>query len=353
MNAIDLFCGCGGASLGLKMAGYKVVGAVDIDTVACETYYENFGLKPICEDLRHFTGQQILTHYNLTKGDIDLVVGCPPCQGFSSLRRTRYHEGTDPRKSLVNTFFKRIQELQPRAVIFENVSGIVSKEGLRYYLKPFLRKMEKIGYKTCWEVINAADYGVPQFRKRIFALCITGSTTPIIPPKTHFDPKDMNATSIWKTVQDQIGNMPKLLPGQSCTSIPNHKARNHSPNVIEVIKHIPKDGGSRKSLPEHLWLPCHLKLQSKKGRGAESIYGRMKWNSPAPTITCRCTTPSSGRFIHPEQDRAITPREAARLQTFPDNFKFPETVGYCERLIGNAVPPDLMKAQLETLSDQL
>jgi DNA (cytosine-5)-methyltransferase 1 len=351
MNAIDLFCGCGGASLGLKMAGYKVVGAVDNDPIACKTYDKNLNFEPICADLRSFSGKQILSHYSLLRGDIDLVVGCPPCQGFSSLRRTRYCEGTDPRKSLVNTFFKRIQEIQPRAVVFENVKGIESKEGLRYYLNPFLKKMEKIGYKTCWEIVNAADYGVPQFRKRVFALCINGSHKPIIRPKTHSNPEDNDSKMIWTTVRNQIGDMPALLPGQDCLSLPNHKARNHSREVLEIIKHIPKDGGGRKSLPENLWLPCHLKLRSRKERGAESIYGRMQWNKPAPTITCRCTTPSSGRFIHPEQDRAITPREAARLQSFPDSFIFPSEFGYCEKLIGNAVPPELMRAQLETFSE--
>lgn len=348
MNAIDLFCGCGGASLGLKMAGCNVVGAVDNNPVACETYHKNLGLKPICENLRHFTGQQILSHYDLVKGDIDLVVGCPPCQGFSSLRRTRYSEGTDARKSLVNVFLNRIKEIQPRAVIFENVMGLASKEGLRYYLNPFLKKMEKMNYKTCWGIINAADYGVPQMRKRVFALCVIGLSKPVILPKTHSNPLLNDAPAIWKTVHDQIGDMPKLLPGQDCPSFPNHHARNHSLGVLEIIKHIPKNGGSRKSLPEHLWLPCHLKLQ---GKGAESIYGRMTWDKPAPTITCRCTTPSSGRFLHPEQDRAITPREAARLQSFPDSFSFPNSFNKSEILIGNAVPPDLIKIQAKNIAN--
>lgn len=348
MNAIDLFCGCGGASLGLKMAGYEVVGAVDNDPVACETYHKNLGLEPVCADLRFFSGQQMLTHYDLRKGDIDLVVGCPPCQGFSSLRRTRYCEGTDKRKSLVTTFFNRIREIQPRAVIFENVKGVISKEGLRYYLNPFLRKMEKIGYKTTWDLFNAADYGIAQYRMRVFAFCFKGSDRPIITPKTHSNPEEKNTLNRWRTVRDQIGDMPSLLPGEKCLTLPNHKARNHSPKVLEIIKYIPKDGGGRKSLPENLWLSCHLKLRNNKGRGAESIYGRMKWNKPAPTITCRCTTPSSGRFIHPEQDRAITPREAARLQSFPDSFIFPEIFDQAERLIGNAVPVNLMKAQLES-----
>lgn len=353
MNAIDLFCGCGGASLGLKMGGYDVVGAIDNDPTACETYFRNLGLRPICEDLRSFSGQQILEHYDLRKGDIDLVVGCPPCQGFSSLRRTRHPDETDPRKNLVTVFLKRIAEIQPRAVILENVSGIATKDGLRYYLGRFLHKMEKMGYRSSWEVINAADYGVAQFRKRVFALCAKTGNKPVIPAKTHSDPKKCSSSEVWKTVRDKIGNMPKLSQGESCVFIPNHRARTHSPKVLEIIKHIPKNGGSRSDLPRDLWLPCHWKLLSDRGGGAESIYGRMAWDKPGPTMTCRCTTPSSGRFIHPEQDRAITPREAARLQSFPDSFAFPEEFASAERLIGNAVPAELMKIHATNLKEVL
>lgn len=352
MNAIDLFCGCGGASLGLKMAEFKIAGAVDNDQVACDTYLQNIGLKPICADLRFLNGQQILDHYNLRKGDVDLIVGCPPCQGFSSLRRTRYSSETDPRKSLVTVFLKRISEIQPRAVVFENVTGLARKGGLRYYLHPFIHKMEKMGYKSNWDIVNAADYGVAQFRKRVFALFVKDKK-PVMMPQTHYNPEDRNASKVWKTVLDEIGNLPVLSSGENCASILNHRARTHSDKVLETIKHIPKDGGSRKSLPEELWLPCHKKLRDSKEGGAESIYGRMTWGKPAPTITCRCTTPSSGRFIHPEQDRAITPREAARLQSFPDTFAFPDEFSSAERLIGNAVPAELLRIQVQSFENAL
>jgi DNA (cytosine-5)-methyltransferase 1 len=348
MNAIDLFCGCGGASLGLKMAGYKVVGAVDNDLKACETYFENLDLQPICKDLRYLSGQKILDHYDLRRGDIDMVVGCPPCQGFSSLRRTRYSEETDSRKNLVAVFLRRIAEIQPRAVVFENVPGIAAKEGLRYYLGRFLRRMETMGYRSTWKMINAADFGVAQFRKRVFAFCAKTESRIVTPDKTHSDPKERGSFEPWKTVSDEIGNMPPLSPGESCSSIPNHRARTHSPKVLEIIRNIPKDGGSRKELPAALWLPCHQRLKIEKRGGAGNIYGRMAWDMPAPTITCRCTTPSSGRFVHPEQDRAITPREAARLQSFPDSFVFPDGSSIAERFIGNAVPAELMKVQLQS-----
>jgi len=353
MNAIDLFCGCGGASVGLRMAGYKIVGAVDNDPVACETYSENLGLTPICKDLRLLDGREILRHYNLKRGDIDLVVGCPPCQGFSSLRRTTFPNGKDPRSNLVFIFLQRVAEISPRAVILENVTGMARKQG-RTYLAKFLHEMEKMGYKTSCAVVNAADYGVAQFRRRVFAICAKGERRPFIPPVTHGDhKKDCDSLKSLNTVRDEIADMPPLVAGGSCSLIPNHCARAHPTRVMEVIRSIPKDGGSRRSLPEHLWLPCHRKLESSKRHGAGSVYGRMAWNRPSPTITCRCTTPSSGRFLHPEQDRAITPREAARLQSFTDNFIFPDDFCKAEKLIGNAVPPMLMNVQLKGINEIL
>jgi DNA (cytosine-5)-methyltransferase 1 len=346
-NVIDLFCGCGGASLGVRLAGHRVVAAVDIDPAACKTYSRNLGLTPMCRNLRFLDGHKILEFYGLNKDDVDLMIGCPPCQGFSSLRRTRYPKGDDPRKGLISVFIKRINEIQPRAVIFENVPGISRKIGIRY-LKKFSSKMEKMGYKVISERVNAADYGVPQFRKRAITLCTKGKVKPSVPQKTHGNPQKLeNSSKPWKTVRDAIGNLPPLRPGESYPNIANHCAHNHSPKVLKIISKIPENGGSRGSLPTDLWLPCHLRLSEKKGGGAESVYGRMSWDMPSPTITCRCTTPSSGRFIHPEQDRAITPREAARLQSFPDDFVFPEGFSAPERLIGNAVPPLLISTLLE------
>jgi DNA (cytosine-5)-methyltransferase 1 len=350
---IDLFSGCGGASLGLKFAGYKAVAAVDNDPIACKTYKENLGLTPICADLRRFDGQSLLESCNLKKGDIDLIVGCPPCQGFSSLRRTTHADGRGSGKSLVTLFINRIAEIQPKAVILENVPGIAKKEGIRY-LGKFISRMQKMGYKVSCSEFNAADYGVPQFRKRIIALCVKSNTPPPIPDKTHSDPKKPEGNfKPWRTVKDAIRDLPPLRPGEVCHSIPNHYARNHSPRILELIRRIPKNGGSRRSLPANYWLPCHLRLATKKSGGAESVYGRMAWDKPSPTITCRCTTPSSGRFLHPEQDRAITPREAARLQCFPDDFIFPEGFSHAERLIGNAVPPLLMSVIGKSLKEVL
>jgi len=354
LSAVDLFCGCGGASVGLELAGHEVVAAVDNDPVACKTFSENLDLEPFCRDLRFFTGHELLGRSGLGKGDVDLVVGCPPCQGFSSLRRTRYPDGDDPRKGLVWVFLERIREIKPKAVIFENVPGIARGKGL-VYLDLYLSKMKRMGYETSWKIINAADYGVPQFRKRVVVLSVKDcAKPPPFPLGKYSNPKDAeDGLKVWKTVRDAIGDLPPLAAGEAHCSIRNHVARTHSARVMKIIQNIPKDGGSRRSLPSDLWLPCHLKLKKRRGGGAESVYGRMAWDEPSPTMTCRCTTPSSGRFIHPDQDRAITPREAARLQSFPDEFVFPDGFTWAERLIGNAVPPVLIAALSESLQEFL
>lgn len=328
--------------MGVKQAGHEVVAAIDIEPLACETYTANNNIEPHCGDIRGFSGQDLLNKYGIEKGDIDIVVGCPPCQGFSTLRRTRIYDGKDPRNDLVGVYLERIKELDPQAVVFENVIGILWGKGPEY-LNPLVDAITKMGYKVNSEiVVNTADYGVPQHRRRVVIFGVRDmDEPPTLPPKTHADPR-LNSKQLppWNTVRSAIGDLPPLLPGESYPAIPNHNAHRHSPRVQKMIEKIPKNGGSWTSLPEDMWLPCHKKMKEKV---VVNVYGRMRWDEPSNTITCRCTTPSSGRFLHPEQDRAITCREAARLQTFPDSFIFPNLFGPTERLIGNAVPPLLMK----------
>lgn len=348
---IDLFCGCGGASLGIESAGQEVVAAVDINEGACNTYFQNLGLQPICGDLNTISGNDILNHYGIKKSDVDLVIGCPPCQGFSSLRATTGADVSDKRNQLVSVFLKRIAELDPQCVIFENVVGILNGHG-RAYLDLFIKKIQKQGYRINSEIlVNVADYGIPQLRKRVVITGIKDTDfSPVLPVPTFFDPKKKGIyDNPWRTVRDSIGDLPPLQNGEKDSNIPNHVAREHTEEAMRIISSIPKNGGGRKDLPTYLWLQCHRNLK----HGADSVYGRMSWDKPAPTITCRCTTPSSGRFIHPEQDRAITIREAARLQTFPDSFVFPIQPKFSEPQIGNAVPPQLIKTVITNLAEIL
>jgi DNA (cytosine-5)-methyltransferase 1 len=341
---IDLFSGCGGASLGFKKAGFKIVAAVDIDHSACETYAMNVGVQPIEGNLRNITGDQILERARLKRGEADIVVGCPPCQGFSSLRRTKKRDSPDHRDDLLMVFAERIIEIFPRMVVFENVPGIMHGRG-KTFLRKFIKKLEKHGYFAIGKLLDAANFGVPQHRKRLILIltreeAISDDLRPCLPRETHtaahlVEKKGMLS---WVTVRDTITDLPALKSGEKDPTIPLHKAPDHKENTLRIIESIPKNGGSRQNLPRNLWLPCHKNL---RGRGAESVYGRMSWDKPSPTITSRCTVPACGRFIHPDQDRAITLREAARLQGFDDRSSF---VGFMESImwqIGNAMPPML------------
>lgn len=350
-SSIDLFMGIGGASLSLQNQGFDVVAAVDIDPRACEWYEKNIGLKPICADLYNLSGRGILDHYGLEKGSISCLVGCPPCQGFSSLRRTRFPNLKDDKNNMVKVFAEKVGEIKPKAVILENVSGIVGKHGFSYF-EQYLNILDNIGYSSNWGVFNAADYGVPQHRRRFIAISILGlKEKPLLPKKTHVKPKQVKANlETWKTVEDTIKGLPPLEPGEECTTIANHIARSHTPRILEMISLIPPEG-SRRDLPLDYWLECHKRLED--GKGAENIYGRMRWKKPSPTMTSRCTTPSSGRFLHPEQNRAITPREAARFQTFPDHIEFPRQFNRAERYIGNAVPVKFLEVFLDRVKDYL
>lgn len=336
---MDLYCGIGIGSLGLVRAGFKIAAAVDIDSEACKIYKKNLKVAPIEGDLRKITGRKILGHICMKKGELDLVVGCPPCQGFSSLRTTRLKSGgRDNRKSLLGIFGDRISELLPKEVILENVRGLVVGKNRRYFLK-FLRRLRDLGYNFAYEILDAANYGVPQHRYRIILFGIRGRF-PVIPPPTHADPRIAKVENKipWASVRSAISDLPRLRSGQVDDEIALHSADDHSKSVLLLFKNISKDGGSRRELPEDLWLPCHKNL---KGRGAESVYGRLWWDRPSVTMTTGCHRPSCGRFIHPSQNRGISLREAARLQTIPDDY---EITGGKERVatwIGNAIPADL------------
>jgi DNA (cytosine-5)-methyltransferase 1 len=243
---------------------------------------------------------------------------------------------------LLRVFARRIEELLPKVVILENVSGLTHKRN-RSYLAEFVADLSKLGYSCHYDVLDAADYGVPQHRRRLI-LIGSRDVFPALPIQTNSNPRANGCLLPWKTVRDAIGELPALEPGQRCQTIPLHEATTHSGTVLKLIRRIPHDGGGRKDLPRKLWLPCHKRLDKEKGRGAESIYGRMRWDEPSPTITTRSNVPSCGRFIHPDQDRGITLREAARLQSIPDDFVIE---GYKEKVgcwIGNAMPCDLAEA---------
>lgn len=320
--------------------GFEAVAAIDNDPHACKIYEDNIGLAPIIGDIKEISGKEILRKTNLSRGQIDVCVGCPPCQGFSTLRKTSLREGgRDQRKSLLRVFGQRIEDLLPNVVLMENVRGLTMGTNRRF-LTEFISHLRQLRYFCQFGVLNAADFGVPQLRKRLILLGVR-KVQPSLPPPTHSHSKEPGKLR-WRTVRDAIGDLPPVRAGQKYAKIPLHEAPDHLDSTLRLIRKIPKNGGSRRNLPTRLWLPCHKKLEEEGGAG--SVYGRMRWDVPSPTITTRCHTPSCGRFVHPSQNRAITLREAARLQTIPDSYKLVGHKDAIGRWIGNAMPLTLAEA---------
>jgi len=351
LRAVDLFSGMGCASLGLQAAGIEVVVAIDNDQYASMNYEKNVGLTPIVDDIRNVSGKEILDCAGLGRDEIDILLACPPCQTFSTLRRTsQVRTARDERNSLVEVFAKRVAEMLPQAVIFENVPGLL-RPAFNKPLQLLVGRLTRLGYTTACGLLECANFGVPQFRKRVIALAVRTESTNVetkhfLPKATHAGPSVATQLGLlpWRTVRHAIGELSVLPPGQRDPVISNHEVPPYNQRTMRIIRNIPRDGGSRRCLPKKLWLTCHKKLEQSGLPGAASVYGRMWWDRPAPTITTRCINPSSGRFLHPEQDRAITLREAMRLQTIPDTVTLegPRTRLACQ--VGNAVPYSFMKS---------
>ena len=324
-RAIDLFSGCGGMTLGLKQAGFKVIVAVDIDPLSVETYSKNHKGVTIWEtDIRNLSASKLKKTLGIRKGELDLLAGCPPCQSFSSMRTMNGGRRVrDPeQKDLVFEFLRFVKELKPKAVMLENVPGLAKDNRMRELLK----ELKLIGYKCNYAVLNAADYGVPQRRRRVILLAsLTG--------KIEFAPYDTHQL----TVRDTIADLdPAGKSGDPLHDLPEIR----SDKIKQLIKKIPRNGGSRTALGKRQQLPCH-----KDFGGFLDVYGRMWWDDVAPTITGGCVNPSKGRFLHPKYNRAITLREAALLQTFPFSYFFSLKRGKypAAGLIGNALPPEFIR----------
>ncbi|HEJ7011168.1 TPA: DNA cytosine methyltransferase [Serratia marcescens] len=338
MKAIDLFCGAGGLSVGLKQAGFNVVSAIEKEEIVAETYaYNHPEVKLYTGDIRKLSPKKLLKELELQEGELDLLAGCPPCQGFSTLR-TRNKEASvqDERNDLIFRFLGYIKKLLPKVIMLENVPALAKD----YRIKIFCDEIKKHGYiidDNSVVVEDASYFGVPQRRRRMVLLA---SRLGPLPRAT----KDR----IQKTVLETIGHLP--LPKDS-NDVLHNITEKRTEKVKTIISLIPKDGGSRSDLPLEYWLPCHKKYPD----GFKDVYGRMRWNSVSPTITSGCTNPSKGRFIHPEQNRAITLREAALLQTFPENYYFPISYGKdrAALMIGNALPPEFIKRHAEIIKTHI
>lgn len=324
--ALDLFCGSGAVTLGLKQAGFRVIGAVDFDSGACRTYRANHPEVRLLEkDIRTAEPDDFA---DLISDKLDLLVVCAPCQPFSS--QNRHKNENDARNSLVEESKKFIERFSPSLVFLENVPGLASTDifgSFTDWLK------DVAGYDVASPMrVDASELGVPQRRTRMILVAAKGVSL-----KRATD----IARSGRKTIQETIKTLPVPPIGRSAAgSDPLHYARQHSALNIERLQHIPVDGGGRESLPYHLQLACH---RGKKKSSFSDTYGRMKWDDVAPTLTTGCTDITRGRFAHPVQNRAITLREAARIQSFPDEYIFWGNASQVATQIGNAVPPEMMR----------
>lgn len=346
-KAIDLFCGAGGLSTGLKKSGFDVCLGIDIDEAALKTYKCNLKrTKVLKEDIKTVTGEKISEMTGIKKGDNFLLAGCPPCQGFSSLGK---RDASDEKNELVFEYVRIVNELKPTFILMENVPGMSTGVGKEIF-KIVVEKLEK-NYHVEYDTLNAADYGVPQIRKRLVlhgmrkdvfkTLELSKKKTMMLPEPTHSKEKKEGYKK-WVTVRKAISDLPKLEAGANYNDgiIKNHKARNLSPTNIERLKEIRLHGGKREMISENLKLECH----KKENVSYTDTYGIIDPDRPAPTITSGCTVISKGRYCHPTQNRGLSVREAARLQSFDDKFEFIGNMGEMSLQIGNAVPPKLAQA---------
>lgn len=332
-TAIDLFSGAGGLSLGLKMAGFNVKAALENNPFAAKTYEKNLGAHMLQRDIHDISGEEILNYAGIQSGQCDLLAGGPPCQGFSIQRRG---SDKDSRNELVLEFMRIVEEIRPKFFVMENVSGLMSKRG-RPFLDSVIEKAKVLGYLTHLSKLEAADFGVPQMRKRVI---LVGGLAPF---SSGFEfPKPTHSPDQYRTVHDAIADLPSPpVDGSLHINIANHaREAKLSATNRERLKHIPP-GGGRLDLPEHLQLPCHKNNPSHRHI---DVYGRLEWNKPSGTITARFDSFTRGRFAHPVEHRSLTLREGARLQTFPDDFVFEGNREEAAKQIGNAVPPLLAQA---------
>ena len=339
----DLFAGAGGLTEGFRQACFTPTIAVEYDRWAAETYAANFGnhiLACPIEDVQvrsigdglSWSGTGLdRKSVTIDTPEIDILVGGPPCQGFSPLGRMMDWERDDPRNKLWRHYARVLETVRPKVFIIENVPELLSSEEFL----ALQRKMKRLRYEITYDVLNAAHYGVPQTRRRAI---IIGSRvgTPVLP-----------AASLERiTVREAIGDL-SLIPD----GVNHHVARNPRPMSLERYKCVPLNGNrfdlarARPDITPRCWL--------EKKTGSTDVFGRMDWAAPAPTVRTEFFKPEKGRYLHPEAHRPITIREAARLQTFPDGFAFAGSNVQVAKQIGNAVPVEFARRIAEHVRNTL
>lgn len=333
IDVFDFFSGCGGTSAGLKEAGMNVVFGLDIDKDSSSTFVAN---NPsaffINEDISTIASEEIypIVKKSKDKNALTLFCGCAPCQPFSKQNKMRTED--DPRKGLLSEFSRFVSFYNPDFVLIENVPGIQNVDINNGHFQRFLETLSFHSYQYDFGVIPALWFGVPQTRER-FVLLASKHNKITLPNKTHD-----GVIKPFSTVRDWIGHLPPIAAGEADARIRDHVAAKLSVLNLRRIRATP-EGKGRESWPDELILECH-----KRYSGHTDVYGRLAWDKPASGLTTRCISYSNGRFGHPEQDRAISVREAALLQTFSLDYIFTGSLVSKAKQIGNAVPPKMAEA---------
>jgi DNA (cytosine-5)-methyltransferase 1 len=329
-SVVDLFCGAGGLTHGFTLEGFPIAAGIDTDE-ACRYAFERNNSAPfIREDVSSLDGRRI--HDYFVPGFAKVLVGCAPCQPFSVYNQ----KNNDPKWTLLKDFARLITEIQPDVVSMENVPRLLKfREGIVF--KDFVSLLQKAGYQVSWQVVFTPNYGVPQQRSRLVLLASRYGLLELQPPTY--------TKENYRTVKDAIGHLPSIAAGEADSADPIHRASNLSSLNMLRMK-AAKPGRTWRDWPDSLIVDCHKKEQ---GQGYSSVYGRMLWDEPSPTITTQFYGFGNGRFGHPKQDRAISLREGSILQTFPEDYIFLPPGADIEftklgRMIGNAVPVELARA---------
>jgi len=317
IDVLDFFSGCGGMSLGFAALSQKsdlfnIIGGIDINNIALKSFEKNYKTKILCKDIReiYLNGEQqlIKDYFGINEKRIKplIIIGCAPCQGFSAHRKKHWHKD-DERNTLIGAFAEVVVSLDPDYIVMENVPEILGEKYRQHYQEA-REIFEGKGYIVSQAIYNSASFGVPQARFRAI----------IVASKNNFSlPSELLQPTEFATVKDAIGDLPKVNPGEINKADFYHRCASHKKSTIETISKVPKNGGSR---PTGVGPKCLDKVN-----GFYDVYGRLSWEKPSITITQYSRNPASGRFTHPIQNRGLTIREVARIQSFPDGFEFEGT----------------------------
>ena len=337
-SVVDLFCGAGGLSYGLKLEGFQIATGIDLDEDCRYAYETNNKAQFLLKDVSHITPREI--NQLFPDNSIRVLVGCAPCQPFSNYSQ----KSSDPKWRLIKRFSELVIGTLPDVVSMENVPALVSFQGGRVF-DDFVNKLERKNYTVVWGILYGPDYGLAQTRSRLVLLASRlGRIT--LPHKTH--------TDCQRTVKDELADLHPIAAGEVCKKDPLHRSYGLSEINLQRIKaSIP--GGTWRDWPDEIISICHRK---PGGQSFSSVYGRMAWDKPSPTITTQFTGFGNGRFGHPEQDRALSLREGALLQGFPKEYQFTRAgekinIRSVARMIGNAVPVTLARVIGRSIKEHL